>query len=65
MALREIARVAPDVDAEAAWRVGARKRNGRRRELLRLLAAFERKHGADSAVRTAAVRALLSPRPRS
>jgi glycosyltransferase involved in cell wall biosynthesis len=65
VALREIARVAPDVDAERAWRVGARKPHGARREFLRLLAAFERKHGRDRAVRAAAFRALVSPRRRS
>ena len=65
VALREIARVAPDVDAERAWRVGARRPRGARREFLRLLAAFERTHGRDRAVRAAAFRALMSPRPRS
>ena len=60
VALREISRLAPDVDAELAWRVGARKQTprGARREFLRLLAAFERKHGRDRAVRKAALRAL-------
>jgi glycosyltransferase involved in cell wall biosynthesis len=60
VALREINRVAPDVDAELAWRVGARKRprRGGRKAFLRLLAAFERKHGRDSAVRKAALRSL-------
>jgi hypothetical protein len=60
VALREINRLAPDVDAELAWRVGARKQTprGARREFLRLLAAFERKHGRDRAVRKAALRAL-------
>jgi glycosyltransferase involved in cell wall biosynthesis len=52
VALREIERVAPEVDAEAAWR-------GSRRELVRLLRAFERRHGADWEVRKAALRALL------
>jgi glycosyltransferase involved in cell wall biosynthesis len=65
VALREIARIAPDVDAEPAWRVGARKPHGKRREFLRLVGAFERKHGRDRAVRAAAARALLSPRRRS
>ena len=64
VALREIGRVAPDVDAERAWRVGARRRGGSRREFVRLLRAFERTHGADRAVRSAALRAALSPRPR-
>ena len=67
VALREIARIAPHVDAERAWRVGARKRAplGARREFLRLLAAFERRHGRDPAVRRAAFRALASPRRRA
>jgi GT2 family glycosyltransferase len=60
VALREINRLAPDVDAELAWRVGARKRppRGARKAFLRLLAAFERKHGRDRAVRKAALRSL-------
>jgi glycosyltransferase involved in cell wall biosynthesis len=60
VALREIARLAPGVDAEGAWRVGARKR-GRcsRRDFVRLLRAFERKHGARRSVRGAALRALV------
>jgi len=65
VALRQIACVAPALDAEAAWRVGARKPNGVRREFLRLLAAFERTYGRDRAVRAAAIRALVSPRRRS
>ncbi|HEX6664735.1 MAG TPA: glycosyltransferase [Gaiellaceae bacterium] len=64
VALREIRRLAPGVDAECAWRVGARKQPPRRssREYLRLLAAFEREHGRSRAVRTAALRALLGSR---
>jgi len=65
VALRQIARTTADVDAERAWRVGARKRGGSRREFLRLLRAFERQHGRDRAVRSAAARALLSPRRRA
>jgi hypothetical protein len=65
VAVREIGRVAPSVDAERAWRVGARRRGGSRSEFLRLLRAFERTHGADREVRTAALRAALSPRTRS
>jgi glycosyltransferase involved in cell wall biosynthesis len=67
VALREIARVAPDVDGELAWPVGARKRArlGARREFVRLLRAFEREHGRDADVRRAALRALASPRRRS
>jgi Glycosyl transferase family 2 len=66
VALREIARVAPDVDADAAWRIGARKpaRRGARKEFLSLLTAFERKCGRGAEVRKAAFRALLSPRRR-
>jgi len=59
VALREIGRVAPTVDAEAAWRVGAHKGGGSRRELLRLLQAFERQHGRDWPVRKAAFKALV------
>ena len=59
VALREIERVAPAVDAEAAWLVGARKGGGSRREFLRLLRAFERKHGGSWPVRGAALRALM------
>jgi GT2 family glycosyltransferase len=61
VALREIRRVAPDVDAELAWRVGARKRPppGARKAFLRLLAAFERRYGRDRAVRMAACRSLM------
>ncbi|MFL6029923.1 MAG: glycosyltransferase family 2 protein [Gaiellaceae bacterium] len=67
VALREIRRVAPEVEGELAWAVGAHKRArwAARREFLRLLAAFERKHGRDAAVRRAALRALLSPRRRA
>ena len=64
VALREIARLAPDVDAELAWRVGARKRGGSRRQLVRVLAAFQRQHGRDREVTSLAARALLSPRRR-
>jgi glycosyltransferase involved in cell wall biosynthesis len=67
VALREIRRVAPGVDGELAWPVGARKhaRPGARREFLRLLRAFERKHGRGADVRRAAFRALASPRRRT
>jgi hypothetical protein len=67
VALREIARLAPDVDAERAWRLGARKHAplGARKELLRLLAAFDRAYGRDAAVWEAAFRAVLSPRRRT
>jgi len=59
VALREIARVAPGIDADAAWRVGARKGGGSHREFLRLLQAFERKYGRNWSVRGAALRALV------
>jgi glycosyltransferase involved in cell wall biosynthesis len=67
VALREIRRVAPDVDGELAWPVGARKpaQRGARREFLRLLSAFERTHGRDADVRRAAFRAIFSPRRRT
>jgi len=64
VALREIARIAPEVDAERAWRVGARKSGGSRRDYLRLLRAFDRVHGRDREVLGAAARAVLSPRRR-
>ena len=60
VALREIGRLAPEVDAEAAWRVGTRRPGGSRREFLHLLGAFERRHGRDWSVRSAALRALLA-----
>jgi glycosyltransferase involved in cell wall biosynthesis len=50
VALREIARYG--VDAEAVWR-------GSRRELLRLLRSFERRHGRNWDVRRAALRKLI------
>ena len=59
VALREIERVAPGVDAGSAWRVGARKGGGSRREFLRLLRAFERAHGRSWPVRSAALQALV------
>ncbi len=60
VALREITQVASGLDAEAAWRVGARKPDGSRKEFMRLLRAFERRHGRDWTVRNAALRALLA-----
>jgi glycosyltransferase involved in cell wall biosynthesis len=60
VALREIGRVAPQVDAEAAWLRGARKGGGSRQELLRLLRAFEQQHGRSWKVRSAALRALVA-----
>jgi GT2 family glycosyltransferase len=58
VALREIAVVAPEVDAEAAWRVGARKAGGSRRAFVALLRAFERRYGSEWSVRQAALKAL-------
>jgi GT2 family glycosyltransferase len=60
VALREIARVAPDVDAELAWRVGARKGGGSRGAFVALLRAFERRYGREWSVRKAALKALAS-----
>jgi len=60
VALREITQVASGLDAEAAWRVGARKPDGSRKEFVRLLRAFERRQGRDWTVRNAALRALLA-----
>lgn len=57
VALREIERTAPDVDAEAAWSFGI----GDSRDATAyraLLAAFEARHGADPEVRRAAARRL-------
>jgi glycosyltransferase involved in cell wall biosynthesis len=67
IALREIHRLAPDVNGDRAWRVGARRRAplGARREFLKLLAAFERVYGRDRRVRKAALRAFASPRRRT
>jgi glycosyltransferase involved in cell wall biosynthesis len=67
VALREIRRLAPEVDGGLAWPIGARKRArfGARREFLRLLRGFERKHGRDADVRRAAFRALIGPRRRT
>jgi glycosyltransferase involved in cell wall biosynthesis len=59
VALREIARVAPQVDAEGAWRVGARKAGGSRRAFIALLQAFERRYGRDRRVRKAALKAFV------
>ncbi len=60
VAMREIARVAPEVDADAAWRVGARLPGGSRAEFLRLLRGFEGRYGGDWRVRSAAARALFA-----
>lgn len=67
VALGEIERLAEGVDADRAWRVGARRhaKFGARREFLRLLVAFERRYGRDADVRRAAMQAMLSPRPRT
>ena len=57
VALREIERIAPDVDAGAAWSFAV----GRSRDAnayRALLAAFESKHGVDPEVRRAAARRL-------
>jgi glycosyltransferase involved in cell wall biosynthesis len=53
VARREIARVAPDVDAEAVL-------GGSRKELLRLLQAFEQRYGVSWPVRKTALRALVA-----
>ncbi len=57
VALREIARVAPAVDAEAAWLFGIGD-SGDATEYRRLLAAFEERFGADAEVRRRAARRL-------
>jgi glycosyltransferase involved in cell wall biosynthesis len=60
VALREIRRTAPEVEAESAWRVGARRPAGSRTEFVRLLRAFEGRYGRDWTVRAAAAKALLA-----
>ncbi len=66
VALREIQRIAPKIDAELAWRIGARQHApvGSRKAFLQLLAAFERRYGRDPAVRKAAFRSLIRLRRR-
>jgi glycosyltransferase involved in cell wall biosynthesis len=64
VALREIARIAPELtpeEAEAAWGVGSRVHSRRRgvRPFLALLRAFERQHGVDREVRKAAAKAIV------
>jgi glycosyltransferase involved in cell wall biosynthesis len=59
VALREIAQVAPDIDAERAWRIGAHKHGGSKRAFVALLRAFEGRHGRDWRVRQAALKALV------
>jgi hypothetical protein len=59
IALREIARVAPHVDAEEAWRVGARRPGGSRGAFVSLLRTFERQYGRDWDVRRAALKAIV------
>ena len=68
VALREIARIAPELDAEAAelaWRLGSGRRSPGARAAgpyMALLAAFERRHGTDPEVRESAARVLLRAR---
>jgi glycosyltransferase involved in cell wall biosynthesis len=67
VALREIARVAPELsaeEAERAWTFGTGRSGGDRETYLALLESFERLHGMDSEVRQAAARALGQLRPR-
>ena len=67
VALREIARVAPDLSAEEgerAWAFGTGQSGGDRETYLALLASFERLHGVDSEVRQWAARTLGQFRPR-
>jgi glycosyltransferase involved in cell wall biosynthesis/GT2 family glycosyltransferase len=67
VALREIARVAPELspaEAELAWGFGSgRDAGGDRDAYLTLLRAFEREHGLAAEVRDAAARVLGRPRP--
>ena len=67
VALREIARLAPELgaeEAELAWRLGSGRGSpeGAVRAYAALLAAFERLHGTDAEVRDAAARVLLRAR---
>jgi glycosyltransferase involved in cell wall biosynthesis len=64
VALREIARISPAVDGELAWSFGinASRRLDAARAYRQLLHAFERIHGADEEVRTAAARRLARGR---
>lgn len=68
VALREIARIAPELgaeEAELAWRLGSGRRSPGARAAgpyMALLAAFERRHGTDPEVRESAVRVLLRAR---
>jgi Glycosyl transferase family 2 len=57
VALREIERVAPEVDAESAWQFAVGL-SGDATAYRELLAAFEAKHGIDPEVRRAAARRL-------
>jgi glycosyltransferase involved in cell wall biosynthesis len=67
VALREIARIAPELGsegAELAWRLGSGRGSpsGAVRPYAALLAAFERRHGTDPEVREIAARVLLRAR---
>jgi glycosyltransferase involved in cell wall biosynthesis len=69
VALREIARIAPELGAEGAdlaWRLGSGRggpETGAADAYASLLAAFERRHGRDAEVRVAAARVLLRAKP--
>ncbi len=68
VALREIARIAPELgreEAELAWELGGGRRSGGEAApdaYLALLEAFERRHGIDAEVRRSAARTLLRAR---
>jgi glycosyltransferase involved in cell wall biosynthesis len=67
VALREIARVAPELsveEAERAWAFGTGRSGGDRETYIALLESFERLHGVDPEVREAAARTLGQLRPR-
>jgi glycosyltransferase involved in cell wall biosynthesis len=67
VALREIARVAPELSAEErerAWAFGTGRSDSDREIYLALLASFERLHGVDPEVRQAAARTLGRFHPR-
>jgi glycosyltransferase involved in cell wall biosynthesis len=67
VALREIARVAPELsaeEAERAWAFGTGRSGGDREAYLALLASYERLHGVDPEVRQWAARILGQFPPR-
>ena len=63
VALRQIARIAPEfypLETEGAWALGSGRSAGDAGAYLRLLSAFEARHGVDTEVRQLSARALLA-----